>query len=78
MRTCIERVRDQASNAKAKKDALDRPLKLQNLDLYYGYLHMKCYYFCQQYEDHFEVAGSLGNKRVPFVVGFLKHCILLS
>ena len=79
MRTCIERVRDQAPialNAEAREDALDRLLKPQNPNIYYGYLHMECYYFCQQCEDHFEIAGSLGYKHVPFVAGFLKDCIL--
>ncbi len=37
---------------------------------------MECYYFCQQCENHFEVAGSLGHKRVRFAVGFLKDRIL--
>ncbi len=36
---------------------------------------MECYYFCQQCEDHFEVAGSLTYKRIPFVAGFLKDRI---
>ncbi len=37
---------------------------------------MECYYFCQQCEDHFEVAGLLGHKRVLFAAGFLKDRIL--
>ncbi len=37
---------------------------------------MECYYICQQCEDHFEVAGFLGHKRVPFAAGFLKDRIL--
>ncbi len=52
MRTCIERVRDQAPAAPAApaaetKDKTDRLLKPRNPDLYYGNLHMECYYFCQ-------------------------------
>ncbi len=58
------------------RDDTDRSLKPQNPDLYYGNLHMECYYFNQQYKDHFEVAGSLGHKRVPFATGFLKDHIL--
>ncbi len=58
------------------RDNTDRPLKPRNPDLYYKYWHMDCYYFCQQYEDHFEVVGSLGHKRVLFAVGFLKDHIL--
>ncbi len=37
---------------------------------------MECYYFCQQCEDHFEVVGSLGHKRVSFATRFLKDYIL--
>ena len=79
MRTCIERVWDQvpiAPNGKAREDTLDRPLKPRNPDLYYGHLHIECYYFCQQCKDYFEVAGSLGHKRVPFAARFLKDCIV--
>ncbi len=81
MRTCIEKVRNQAPTvsavpaAEARNDT-DRPLKPRNPNLYYGHLHMECYYFCQECEDHFEVAGSLGHKRVPFAAGFLKDRIL--
>lgn len=60
MRTCIKRVRDQVPvtlSAKARKEALDRSLKPQNLDLYYGQLHMKCYNCYQQYKDHFEIVN---------------------
>ncbi len=50
MRTCIEKVRDQAPTALAApaaeaRDDTDRPLKSRNPDLYYGYLHIECYYF---------------------------------
>ncbi len=81
MRTCIEKVRDQAPAAPAApaaeaRDDTDRPLKPRNPDLYYGHSHMECYYFCQQCEDHFEVAGSLGHKHVSFASGFLKDHIL--
>ncbi len=80
MQTCIERVRDQASATPAPdieaRDNTDRPLKPRNPDLYYDNLHMECYYFCQQCENYFEVARSLGHKRVLFASGFLKDRIL--
>ncbi len=81
MRTYIEMVWDQvlvalAAPAAEARDDTNRPLKPWNPDLYYGNLHMECYYFCQQCEDHFEVAGSLGHKRVFFAAGFLKNRIL--
>ncbi len=58
------------------RDDIDRPLKLRNPNPYYGHLYIKCYYFCQQCEDHFEVVGSLGHKRVLFTAVFLKDYIL--
>ncbi len=83
MRTCIERARAQALAVPATpapdvkvRDNTDRSLKPQSPDLYYGNLHIECYYFCQQCKDHFEVAGSLGHKRVPFAAAFLKDRIL--
>ncbi len=64
-----------APAAKSRNDT-DRPRKPQNPDLYYGHSHIECYYFCQQCEDYFEFAGSLGHKHVPFATGFLKDHIL--
>ncbi len=84
MWTYIEKVRDQASAAPAvpttpateAKDDINRPLKPRNLNLYYSYLHMECYYFCQQCKDHFEVASLLGHKCISFITAFLKDHIL--
>ncbi len=81
MQTCIKKFKDQASTTLAAlaaevKNNIDRPLISQNPALYYGHLHMKYYYFCQQYKDHFEVAGSLGHKNILFAAGFLNDCIL--
>ncbi len=59
-----------------RENASDRPLKARNPDLYYGNLHMECYYFCQQCEDHFKTVGAKGHKRVSFAASFLKDRIL--
>ncbi len=79
MRTFIERVQALAAlvalAVEAKNDT-NRPLKTWNPDLYYSHLYIECYYFYQQCEDHFEVAGSLGHKHVPFAAIFLKDHIL--
>ncbi len=64
-----------APDVEARNDT-DRPLKSRNRNLYYGNLHIECYYFCQQCKDHFKVAGSLGHKRVLFAARFLKNRIL--
>ncbi len=81
MQNCIKIVWDQvpaalAASAAEAKDNTHRPLKPQNLDLYYSHLHIECYNFCQQYKNHFEIAGLLGHKRILFATGFLKDCIL--
>lgn len=52
------------------------PLKARNPDLYYGNLHIECYYSCQQCEE-IELAGAKGHKRVPFAATFLKDRILV-
>ena len=75
MKTYIKRVQDQAPTGKPR-DKFDKLLKFQNPNLYYGYLHIECYYFCQQCEDNFEVAESRGHKSILFAAGFLKDCIL--
>ncbi len=58
------------------RDNTDRPQKSRNPDLYYVNSHIQCYYFYQQYKDHFEVAGSLSHKCESFTAGFLKDRIL--
>ena len=80
MQTFMERAQAPAaltalSLAAEARDNTDRPLKPQNPNLYYSNLLMECYYFCQQCKDHFEVAGSLGHKRISFGAEFLKDRI---
>ena len=48
-----------------------RPLKAKFLDLYYNKSHIKCYNFYQQSEDHFAIANTKGQNRVPFAATFL-------
>ncbi len=79
MQTFMEKTQAPAAPAAPDieaRDDTDKLLKPRNPDLYYNNLHMECYYFCQQYEDYFEVAGLLGHKRIPFAAGFLKDHIL--
>lgn len=74
MKTFIERVQALATLiAPAIKliDNSDKFLKPQNLNLYYCYLYIECYYFCYQYKDHFEIAVSLDHKYIPFATDFL-------
>ena len=62
--------------ADLREETSDRPLKASNPELYYGNWHMEGYYFCQQFEDHFDTAGEEGYKRVLFAAFFLKDRIL--
>lgn len=61
--------------AKARND-LDRPLKPQNPNLYYGHSSMKCYYFYQESENYFKIARSLDHKFIFLATDFLKDRIL--
>lgn len=73
MWTFIERAQAPAALevlAAEARNNIDRFLKLRNLDLYYGHLHIEYYYFCQQCENHLEVAGLLGHKCVLFTIVF--------
>ena len=49
----------------------EQPFKVQFLDPYYGNLHIDCYLFCQQCEDHFKTAGAKWLNRNPFATWFL-------
>ena len=50
----------------------ERSLKAKVPDVYYEKLHIDCYHFCQQCEDHFETAGATGANRTPFAASFLR------
>lgn len=41
-----------------------------NINLYYGSSYMKCYYFCRQYEDHFDMTGTMSPQYISFVALF--------
>lgn len=74
MQTCIGKVKNQTPSllpANTKKKTLDRIFKVKNPNLYYENLHMKCYYFCQQYENYFKTANIKCHKRVFFAILFL-------
>lgn len=60
------------SSPSEPQEATDRSLKARNPDLYYGTLHMDCYHFYQQCEDHFKTAGAKGHRRVPCAASFLR------
>ena len=63
------------SQTEIDREPRKQPLKAQFSDLYYGNLHMDCYQFCQQCEDHFETAGAKGPNRIPFIALFLRGSV---
>lgn len=73
MQTCIEKVRKQLSPpipGASQKKLSNRVIKTKKSNLYYANFHMECYYFCQQYKDHFKIIGTKGHKRVLFAALF--------
>ena len=49
----------------------EQPLKAQFLNFYYCNLHMDCYQFCQQCENHFKIAGAKKPNKILFAALFL-------
>lgn len=49
-----------------------RPLKVRPPDFYCGKLHMECYHFYQQCEDHFDTAGATGLNQTSFAAFFFR------
>ena len=43
--------------------------------MYYDKSHMDCYHICQQFKDHFKIAGANGRNQTPFVAFFLRKNI---
>ena len=54
----------------------EKPFKAWFADLYYGNLHMNCYWFCQQCKDHFEIARAKRPNRIPFAASFLHGSVI--
>ena len=46
------------------------PLKAKVPDIYYGKVHIDCYHFCQQCEDHFEISRATGTNQISFGASF--------
>lgn len=76
--TCMKKIRNQVltpAQMEAREETSDRLLKTRNPELYFGNLYIECYYFCQQCEDHFEIAGAKSHKRNFFATLFLRNGI---
>ena len=44
--------------------------------LYYGNLHIDCYCFCQQYENHFETTRASKPNHILFAILFLRGSVV--
>ena len=64
--------------AQALAEPQEQLLKARSLEIYSRKSHMDSYYFCQQYENHFETSSATGMNRTPFVVLFLRSIISLK
>ena len=56
-------------------EAPRKKLKARSPDVYRGKSHMDCYNFCQQCEDYFAIAGTMGSTWIPFAASFLRDQI---
>ncbi len=55
----------------ASKGGSGDKFKARTPDVYRGRLHMECYNFCQQCEDHFATCEATGLNQILFAVSFL-------
>ena len=49
----------------------EQSFKAQFSDLFYGILHIDCYWFYHQYKNYFETAGAQGPNKILFEALFL-------
>ena len=57
---------------KMDAELYERPFKARLPYLYHGDLHIECYRFYQQCEDHFDTAKAKKSNRIPFTASFLR------
>ena len=55
-----------------------RPLKARTLKTNWGKSYMKCYHFCQQCEDYFEILGATGMNCTLFAALFFHSPISIK
>ena len=64
-----------SAQAPALVEPKEQSVKARFLDLYFGKSHLDCYWFCQQYQDHFDTARANRDNRTPFATFFLRDGI---
>ena len=65
----------EAHTPTTSEEPYDKPLKACFLDVYCGKSHIKCYNFCQQYEDYFATTEARGANQILFATSFLRDRI---
>ena len=76
MKTYLENQNQAQIPAPVQAESWEQPLKARFPNLSNGNSHMDCYCFYQQWENHFETAGAIGNNRIPFAISFLRGTIV--
>ena len=66
------------AQAQALAEPRERSLKARIPENYFGKSHIDCYHFCQQYEDYFEMFGTIGINRTLFATTFFHDSISLK
>ena len=69
--TKFKRVFMEMTQAQALAEPWKRLLKARTPEIYWSKSHMKCYHFCQQYENRFKTSGAIEMNRIPFAASFL-------
>ena len=54
----------------------EQSLKANFFNPYYENSHLDCYCFCQQCEDHFDIAGASKPNRILFATSFLRKSVV--
>lgn len=72
MQTYLELIKNQGQN---QAEPWKKSPKARASDIYLGKSYIDSYYFCQQFEDYFDITSATGVKRTPFTVLFLQKLI---
>ena len=71
MKAYLEAQTPAQTAAEMDAEPRERLFKAWLLDLYYRNSHIECYWFFQQWEDHFNTVRAKGSKQISFAASFL-------
>ena len=63
------------AQAQVLAELQERIFKARTPETYWDKSHIECYYFCQQYKDHFEISGATGMNSIMFAASFFRGYI---